>query len=104
MLLAYGQAGGLQTHRERQRSSQDRDMMIEENRKEEAAAGYLPTGTLAKNSKKLKSAWAGAQSRVRVRSAVPVSETMLRSREVELGGQTVGGEELLYRRRRAMRT
>ena len=29
MLLACGQAGGLQTHRERQRSSQDSDMMIE---------------------------------------------------------------------------
>ena len=37
MLLAYGQAGGLQTHRERQRSSQDCDMMIERSRKEEAA-------------------------------------------------------------------
>ena len=36
-----------------------------------------------------------AQSRVRLRNAVPVSETVLRSCEVELGSQTVGVEELL---------
>ena len=36
-----------------------------------------------------------AQSRVRVRNAVPVSETVLRSCEVEIGSRAAGAEEVL---------